>query len=170
MAANIAPGLRREFTAEDWPEHFPLTMWDEVRKEAEAQINMDVETNIQGYDIDSRMVEIARENAKRAGVDSLIHFQRREVKDTSHPKKYGFMITNPPYGERLEDASTLPELYQQLGEAYARLDSWSMFFITSYADAQKYIGRKADKNRKLYNGMLKTYFYQYLGPKPPKKS
>ena len=111
MAANIAPGLRREFTAEDWPEHFPLTMWDEVRKEAEAQINMDVETNIQGYDIDSRMVEIARENAKRAGVDSLIHFQRRAVKDTSHPKKYGFMITNPPYGERLEDASTLPELY-----------------------------------------------------------
>jgi putative N6-adenine-specific DNA methylase len=99
----------------------------------------------------------------------LIHFQRRAVKDTAHPKKYGFIITNPPCGERLEDKDTLPEIYKDLGEAYARLDSWSMFFITSYEDAQKYIGRKADKNRKLYNGMLKTYFYQYLGPKPPKK-
>jgi putative N6-adenine-specific DNA methylase len=169
MAANIAPGLNREFTAEDWPENFPLDLWDRVRKEARGKINMDVETNLQGFDIDSRMVEIARENAKRAGVDSLIHFQRRAVKDTAHPKKYGFIITNPPYGERLEDKDTLPEIYKDLGEAYARLDSWSMFFITSYEDAQKYIGRKADKNRKLYNGMLKTYFYQYLGPKPPKK-
>ncbi|SFT31982.1 putative N6-adenine-specific DNA methylase [Lachnospiraceae bacterium XBD2001] len=169
MAANIAPGLNREFTAEDWPENFPLDLWNRVRKEARGKINMDVETNLQGFDIDSRMVEIARENAKRAGVDSLIHFQRRAVKDTAHPKKYGFIITNPPYGERLEDKDTLPEIYKDLGEAYARLDSWSMFFITSYEDAQKYIGRKADKNRKLYNGMLKTYFYQYLGPKPPKK-
>ena len=169
MAANIAPGLNREFTAEDWPENFPLDLWDRVRKEARGKINMDVETNLQGLDIDSRMVEIARENAKRAGVDSLIHFQRRAVKDTAHPKKYGFIITNPPYGERLEDKDTLPEIYKDLGEAYARLDSWSMFFITSYEAAQKYIGRKADKNRKLYNGMLKTYFYQYLGPKPPKK-
>ncbi|MBP5265768.1 MAG: class I SAM-dependent RNA methyltransferase, partial [Lachnospiraceae bacterium] len=112
MAANIAPGMNREFTAEDWPENFPLDLWDRVRKEAKAKVNLDVETNLQGYDIDSRMVEIARENAKRAGVENLIHFQRRAVKDTSHPKKYGFIITNPPYGERLEDADTLPEIYR----------------------------------------------------------
>jgi putative N6-adenine-specific DNA methylase len=91
------------------------------------------------------------------------------VKNTSHPKKYGFIITNPPYGERLEEKADLPALYETLGRVYASLDSWSMFVITSYEDVQKYIGKKADKNRKIYNGMIKTYFYQYLGPKPPKK-
>ena len=99
----------------------------------------------------------------------MIHFQQRVVADLSHPKKYGFIITNPPYGERLEDKADLPALYTQIGQAYQRLDSWSMFLITSYTDTEKYIGRKADKNRKIYNGMLKTYFYQFLGPKPPKK-
>ena len=85
-----------------------------------------------------------------------------------HPKKYGFLITNPPYGERLEDRKDLPELYRQIGEAYRGLDCWSMFLITSYEDAERYLGRKADRNRKIYNGMIKTYFYQFLGPKPPK--
>ena len=99
----------------------------------------------------------------------MIHFQQRAVADLNHPKKYGFLITNPPYGERLEDKADLPALYTQIGEAYQRLDSWSMFLITSYTDTEKYIGRKADKNRKIYNGMLKTYFYQFLGPRPPKK-
>lgn len=128
-----------------------------------------VETDIQGYDIDDHMVEIARENAKLAGVDHLIHFQRRPVAELSHPKKYGFLITNPPYGERLEEKRDLPALYRTLGERFAALDSWSMYMITSYENAQQDIGRKADKNRKIYNGMMKTYFYQFAGPKPPKK-
>ncbi len=169
MAANIAPGLNRHFTAEGWKNLIEPELWKDARQEAREAIDFDVETNIQGYDIDPDMVAIARENAKRAGVAEMIHFQQRDVKDTSHPKKYGFMITNPPYGERLEDRADLPALYETIGEAYRRLDSWSMFLITSYEDAQRYIGRKADKNRKLYNGMIKTYFYQFLGPKPPKR-
>ena len=80
----------------------------------------------------------------------------------------GVFLCNPPYGERLEDRRDLPELYGQIGEAFRGLDSWSMFLITSYEDAERYIGRKADRNRKIYNGMIKTYFYQFLGPKPPK--
>ena len=92
------------------------------------------------------------------------------MKDLNHPKKYGFIITNPPYGERLEEKKDLPELYREIGEAYNRLDAWSMYMITAYEDAEKYIGRKADKNRKIYNGMMKTYFYQFMGPKPPRRS
>ena len=99
----------------------------------------------------------------------MIHFQQRAVADLSHPKKYGFVISNPPYGERLEEKADLPELYTQIGKSYERLDSWSMYLITSYEDTERYIGRKADKNRKIYNGMLKTYFYQFMGPKPPKR-
>ena len=104
-----------------------------------------------------------------AGVDKLIHFQQRSVSDLSHPKKYGFLITNPPYGERIEDKKNLPELYKTIGERFAALDSWSAYIITAYEDTERYFGRKADKNRKIYNGMMKTYFYQFLGPKPPRK-
>ena len=86
-----------------------------------------------------------------------------------HPKKYGFIITNPPYGERLEEKEDMPILYREIGEAFARLDGWSAFVISAYEDAEKYIGKKADKNRKIYNGMMKTYFYQFMGPKPPRK-
>jgi len=125
---------------------------------------------LQGYDIDGDVIKAARENAKRAGVEELIHFQQRPVKELHHPKKYGFIITNPPYGERLEEKEALPALYKEIGMAYQNLDAWSLYMITSYEDAEKYIGRKADKNRKIYNGMLKTYFYQFLGPKPPKRN
>ena len=99
-------------------------------------------------------------------MEKLIHFQRRDVGQLSHPKKYGFIITNPPYGERIEDKKNLPVLYDTIGERYKALDSWSMYLITAYEDAEQAIGRKADKNRKIYNGMMKTYFYQYMGPKP----
>ncbi len=132
-------------------------------------MNLDVKVDIQGYDIDGEIIKAARENAKRAGVDTLIHFQQRAVKDLHHPKKYGFMITNPPYGERLEEKEALPSLYREIGRAYLGLDAWSMFLISGYEDTEKYIGRKANKNRKIYNGMLKTYFYQFLGEKPPKR-
>ena len=169
IAANIAPGMNRDFTAEEWTNLIDRKLWYECVKEAEDMIDTTVKVDIQGYDIDGDVIKAARENAKRAGVEHMIHFQQRAVADLSHPKKYGFIITNPPYGERLEDKADLPELYSQIGQAYQRLDSWSMFLITSYTDTEKYIGRKADKNRKIYNGMLKTYFYQFLGPKPPKK-
>lgn len=169
IAANIAPGMNRDFTAEEWTNMIDRKLWYECVKEAEDMIDTTVKVDIQGYDIDGDVIKAARENAKRAGVEHMIHFQQRAVADLSHPKKYGFIITNPPYGERLEDKADLPALYTQIGQAYQRLDSWSMFLITSYTETEKYIGRKADKNRKIYNGMLKTYFYQFLGSKPPKK-
>ena len=137
-----------------------------MREEADSLADLSVETNIQGYDIDDEMVSIARANAKLAGVDHLIHFQTRGVEQLSHAKKYGFILTNPPYGERLEDKKTLMPLYRTLGERFQALDAWSMYLITAYEQAESAIGRKADKNRKIYNGMMKTYFYQYIGPKP----
>ena len=169
MAANMAPGMNRSFLAEDWKHVVPRKCWYQAVEEAQDLMDTGVETDIQGYDIDAGAVRDARENARLAGVDHMIHFQQRAVKDLSHPKKYGFIVTNPPYGERLEDKEMLPGLYRELGESYQRLDSWSMYLITSFADAEKYIGKKADRNRKIYNGMLKTYYYQFLGQKPPKK-
>ncbi len=169
MAANIAPGMNRSFTAEKWTNFIPKKLWYETIEEANDLVEDDVEVDIQGYDVDGSVIKIARRNAREAGVDHLIHFQERDVKDLSHPKKYGFIITNPPYGERLEDKSTLPPIYQAFGKSFKELDTWSAYMITSYDEAEKYFGRKADKNRKIYNGMLKTYFYQFLGPKPPRK-
>lgn len=169
IAAGIAPGMNREFTAEAWTNIIPKKLWYECVKEAEDMVNTGVEVDIQGYDIDGDVVRAARENAKEAGVDHLIHFQERAVKDLRHPKKYGFIITNPPYGERLEEKENLPGLYREFGDSFRNLDSWSAYMITSYEDTEKYFGRKADKNRKIYNGMLKTYFYQFLGPRPPKQ-
>ena len=169
MAANIAPGMNRSFTAEEWVNLIPKKAWYDAMDEANDVIDRKVQVDIQGYDLNPEAVKAARQNAKDAGVDHLIHFQERAVKDLSHPKKYGFIITNPPYGERLEDKKDLPQLYREFGESFKKLDSWSAYMITSYEDAERYFGRKADKNRKIYNGMLKTYFYQFLGPKPPKR-
>ena len=170
IAANIAPGMNRSFLSEEWENLIPKKLWYDTVDEASEMIDEDVQVDIQGYDIDPEVLRAARENAKEAGVDHLIHFQQRAVKDLRHPKKYGFIITNPPYGERLEDKETLPPIYRDFGESFKKLDSWSAYMITSYEDTEKYFGKKADKNRKIYNGMLKTYFYQFIGPKPPKQS
>lgn len=170
MAANMAPGMNREFLSEDWKNIIPRKCWYEAMDEANDLVDTSVEVDIQGYDIDGDIVKAARANAKAAGVDHMIHFQQRSVADLSHPKKYGFLISNPPYGERIEEKKNLPELYKTIGERFAALDSWSAYLITSYEDTERYFGRKADKNRKIYNGMMKTYFYQFLGPKPTGKS
>lgn len=169
LAANMSPGMHRSFLAEEWKHLVPAKCWYQAMDEAQEKVDTKIETDIQGYDIDGEVIKYARENARLAGVENLIHFQQRPVKELHHPKKYGFIITNPPYGERLEEKAALPQLYRELGEAYERLDAWSMYLISSYEDAQRYIGKQADKNRKIYNGMIKTYFYQYIGPKPPKR-
>lgn len=169
MAANIAPGMNRSFTAEQWTNLIPRKLWYESVEEASDLMEDQIEVDIQGYDIDGDVVKAARQNAADAGVDHLIHFQQRPVSQLRHPKKYGFIITNPPYGERLEERETLPELYRTFGESFRRLEDWSAYMITSYDEAERYFGRKADKNRKIYNGMIKTYFYQFMGPKPPRK-
>ena len=170
MAANMAPGMNRSFLSEDWKSLIPRKCWYEAMDEANDLVEQDVKVDIQGYDIDGDIVKAARANAAQAGVDHMIHFQQRPVSALSHPKKYGFVISNPPYGERIEDKANLPALYREIGERYRALDAWSMYLITSYEEAEKYIGRKADKNRKIYNGMLKTYFYQFMGPKPPRRN
>ena len=170
MAANMAPGMNREFLAEEWKNLIPKKCWYEAMDEANDLVKDDISVDIQGYDIDGEIVRAARANAAAAGVDHLIHFQQRPVSQLSHPKKYGFLITNPPYGERIEDKKNLPELYTTIGERFAALDSWSAYIITAYEDTERYFGRKADKNRKIYNGMMKTYFYQFMGPKPPSRN
>ena len=169
IAANIAPGMNRSFTAESWENIIPKRAWYDAVDEANDLVDTNIDVDIQGYDLNPDAVKAARQNAKDAGVDHLIHFQERAVKDLRHPKKYGFIITNPPYGERLEEKRDLPALYREFGESFKRLDTWSAYMITSYEEAEKYFGRKADKNRKIYNGMLKTYFYQFQGPKPPRR-
>jgi putative N6-adenine-specific DNA methylase len=170
LAANMAPGMNRSFLSEEWRNLIKRKCWYEAMDEANELVDTDIKVDIQGYDIDGDIVKAARFNAESAGVADMIHFQQRPVSALSHPKKYGFILTNPPYGERIEDKSNLPALYREIGERYAALDAWSMYLITSYEDAEKYIGRKADKNRKIYNGMMKTYFYQFMGPKPPRRS
>ena len=169
MAAHIAPGMNRAFTAERWTNLMGRNLWYQAVDEAQDLMDDQVSVDIQGYDLDGAVVKAARENAREAGVEHMIHFQQRPVKELSHPKKYGFVITNPPYGERLEEREHLPVLYGELGDALGRLDTWSAYVITSYENAQRDMGRQADRNRKIYNGMLKTYFYQFLGPKPPKR-
>ncbi len=170
LAANIAPGMNRSFTAEQWTNFIDKQLWYDAVSDAQDMINTDIDTDIQGYDIDPEVVKVAKENAKRAGVEDMIHFQVRPVSDMSHRGKYGFIITNPPYGERLEEKEALPKIYGDFGRQFAALDSWSAYMITSYEDTEKYVGRKADKNRKIYNGMIKTFYYQFLGPKPPRRS
>ena len=169
MAANMAPGMNRSFLSEDWKQIIPRKCWYEAMDEAQEMVDDTVSVDIQGYDLDPEVIKAARANAELAGVAHMIHFQQRPVSELSHPKKYGFLITTPPYGERIEDKKNLPALYTQIGERFKALDSWSAFIITSYEDVEKYMGRKADKNRKIYNGMMKTYFYQFLGPKPPRR-
>lgn len=169
IGANIAPGMNRSFVSEGWQHLIPTKYWREAVEEAEDSIERDVEMNIQGYDIDGDIVRAARENARLAGVDKYIHFQQRPMQELKNPKKYGFIITNPPYGERLEEKASMPKLYKEMGDTFAGLDSWSYYIITAFEEAEKYMGRKADKNRKIYNGMMKTYYYQFMGPKPPKR-
>lgn len=181
IAANIAPGMSRSFTAEAWTNLIPASLWKDAREEAEEMVDLSVETDLQGYDIDPAAIEAARRNAELAGVEKLIHFQVRPVSALSHPKKYGFLITNPPYGERLqgsdfsrdardglsEDPDAVRAIYKTLGERYKALDSWSMYIVTALEGCEKDLGLKAAKNRKIYNGMIKSYFYQFPGPKPP---
>ena len=169
IGANIAPGMARDFQGQAWDNIIPGRCWKEAFAEARDLVDREVKMDIQGYDIDPLIVKAARDNARRAGVEEMIHFQHRPVHKLSHPKKYGFIITNPPYGERMEDKEEMPILYKEIGEAFQALPTWSEYVITAYEDAEKYIGKKAAKNRKIYNGMMKTYFYMFPGPKPPRR-
>lgn len=169
IAMNMAPGLDREFTAERWNNIIPRKLWFNAVDEANDVIDTTSKINIAGYDIDNKVLKLARENAKNAGVDHLIHFQERDMRKTSSNKKYGFIITNPPYGERLEDKDSVIGLYKDMKVAFNNLDSWSYFIITAFDEFERYFGKTADKKRKLYTGMMKANLYQYYGNKPPRK-
>ncbi|MBR5369289.1 MAG: class I SAM-dependent RNA methyltransferase [Lachnospiraceae bacterium] len=190
IGRNIAPGVSRSFAGESYP-FITASMWANAREEAKSLAVPDRKMSIEGYDIDSEIVAAARQNAAAAGVLDTIHFQARDMRALSSSHQYGFIITNPPYGERLSpttagsdikgtksaaktvmtdaDIKELPALYKDMGEVFGKLKNWSYFFVTSYDKAQESFGRKADKNRKIYNGMIKTYLYEYYGPKPPKR-
>lgn len=169
IGADLAPGLNRSFAAEGWKNLIPRKLWMEAVDEANERFDEDADLNIQGYDIDGKVLATARENAENAGVDQFIHFQRRDVKDLTHKRHYGVIVTNPPYGERLNDKSEIQVLYRTMGEVFTRLDDWSYYIITSVENFEQLFGKKANKKRKLYNGMLKTDYYQYPGKRPPKK-
>ena len=169
IGLNIAPGMKRDFQAMAWDNILPKSLFKEAKKEAEDLIDRETKLSIQGYDLDTSALDAARGNLSLAGLEGNIHFQQRDMRDISSAKKYGFIITNPPYGERLEEKEAMPQLYREMGKAFQRLDEWSYYIITGFEDAPKYFGRKPDKNRKIYNGMMKTYFYSYQGAKPPRQ-
>ncbi len=168
MGINMAPGLNREFISEKWRTLDKKIWWD-TRREAYDLMNEDIDFKIYGYDIDEEVIEIARENAEIAGVENYIEFNVADATEFTSDEEYGFIVTNPPYGERLEDVDTVKMLYKQLGYAFRKLKNWSYYLITSYEDFENEFGQDAIKKRKLYNGMLKSYLYQYPGPKPPRK-
>ena len=168
MGRNIAPGLSRKFDFESWP-IIPNDIYKAVKKETNEKIDYDIPLHIEAYDLDPRAIKIARHNAEIAGVEEDIHFQVRDVKDLSSNKKYGYIITNPPYGERLNELEEVEELTRVMSNRFEMLDTWSKYIFTAFEDFEKFYNKKATKNRKLYNGKLKCYYYQYFGPRPPRK-
>lgn len=167
IGANIAPGIAREFVSESW-NRIPKEYWWNTRKQAHGQIKNDTDFFIKGSDIDDDAIKLSRENASIAGVDKYITFRRLPVSDLHSSEKYGCIVCNPPYGERLSDIKSVEKLYSQMGNLFGNLDTWSYYILTSHEDFEKHFGKKANKKRKLYNGMIKCNLYQYFGPRPPR--
>lgn len=168
IGRNIAPGLSRSFAFESWP-LIPNDIYKAVKKEAYDKIDNETPLHIEAYDIDPMAIKIARHNAEIAGVEEDIHFQVRDVKELSSNKMYGYVITNPPYGERLNEIEEVEALTKIMGKRFEILDTWSKYVFTAFEDFEKFLDKKATKNRKLYNGKLRCYYYQYFGPRPPRK-
>ena len=168
IGRNMAPGRKREFAAEQWP-FLPEILWTRAREEAEAAIDRTREFRILASDIDGRVLKIARRNAELAGVEDSIAFQTLPVAEVRSRKKYGCIITNPPYGERLGDRKEAEELYREMGKVFRELDTWSFYVLTSHEGFERLFGRRADRKRKLYNGRIKVDYYQFHGPRPPRQ-
>ncbi len=167
IGLDIAPGLEREFDAEKWPT-IPKALWADARKEARGMIKVDRELKIQGTDISEDAISLARYHAKKAGVDNYIHIQRMPMSDIRSKEKYGFIICNPPYGERLGQTKEIEKLYREMGTVFSSLDTWSHYILSSHQEFEKLFGKKANKKRKLYNGRILCNYYQFYGPPPPK--
>ena len=168
IGLNMAPGLNREFDSEKW-HNVPKNLWDNARKEARESIRKDIELRIYGSDISEDAMSLARYHAKQAGVEKHMHLQRMPMSDISSKNKYGFIICNPPYGERLGEIKEVEKLYREMGKVFGTLDTWSYYILASHPDFEKIFGKKADKKRKLFNGRLLCNYYQFFGPPPPKK-
>ncbi|MDY7222331.1 THUMP domain-containing class I SAM-dependent RNA methyltransferase [Halalkalibacterium halodurans] len=168
IGQNIAPGFNREFVSEQWhwigSEH-----WDRAREEVEDMANYDQPLDILGSDIDHRMVELAQNNAMEAGFGDLISFKQMQVTDFRHKEEYGILIGNPPYGERIGEREEVEKMYQKMGEVFREhLETWSIYILTSHEGFEELYGKRATKKRKLYNGNIKTDYYQFFGPRPPR--
>ncbi len=166
IGMNMAPGLNQTFDAENWKQ-MDKSLWEKTREDARSKINHDANLRIYASDINYFAIKSAMENAKRAGVLDKIHFQKMDFRETSSRYKYGFIITNPPYGERLSKDGDLEKLYKDMGNHFKTFDTWSYYIITPHENFESLFGRMADKKRKLYNGNIKCDYYQFYGPKPP---
>ncbi|MEW8997184.1 MAG: class I SAM-dependent RNA methyltransferase [Thermoanaerobacter sp.] len=165
IGINLAPGLKRQFVSEKWW-RISNKLWKEAREEAVGAIKKDITLNIKGYDIDENAIKLSKDNARKAGVEKYITFENIPLKDLKTDDKYGVIICNPPYGERMGELKEVEKLYKEMGKVFKKLDTWSFYILTSHERFEKLFGREASKKRKLYNGMLKAYYYQYYGPKP----
>lgn len=167
IALNRAPGLKRSFAAEKWP-RISKAFWQEAWQEALDLQEHSTSLHIYGSDIDAKALDLARTHALEAGVDDVIHFQRLPVAEVRSRFNYGHLIANPPYGERLGEMSDVERLYHELGETFKRLENWSLHVLTNQQFPERFIGRRWDKSRKLYNGRLECHYYQFFGIRPPR--
>lgn len=168
IGLKIAPGLNREFIAEKWSQ-IPASIWEQAREEARDSIRRDLKLKIIGTDIDDSVLSLARYHRKLAGLDDQIHLQRLPVSELRNSHKYGCIICNPPYGERIGAQREVESTYREMGKTFGLLDTWSIYILTAYQDFERAYGRKADRRRKLYNGRIECQYYQYYGPRPPLK-
>ncbi len=168
IGRNIAPGLDREFAAEGWS-RIKKEAWSQARKEALSLIDNDSQLHILACDTDKRSILRARDNAANLGLEDDISFFMKDMREVDIPTDYGVVITNPPYGERIGERDEIHQLYRDFGAKYGSLKTWSIYLITSEEEFEKLYGAKADRKRKLYNGRIKVDYYQYYGPRPPKK-
>ncbi|MGD6966765.1 class I SAM-dependent RNA methyltransferase [Rossellomorea vietnamensis] len=168
IGQNIAPGFNRDFLSEEWP-WMPEKIWEEVRMEAEDLANYDQPLEILGTDIDHRMIEVSKNNAFEAGLGELIQFKQMQVRDFHSDKSYGVIVGNPPYGERIGERKEVEQMYKAMGQAFEKMDTWSKYIMTSHEGFEECYGKKATKKRKLFNGFIRTDYYQYWGPRPPRK-
>ncbi len=168
IGQNIAPGFNREFVSEGWG-WIPKKVWEQARLEAEDLAKYDQPLDITGSDIDHRMVKIAQENAFEAGFGDMINFKQMQVQDFSSKKEYGVIVGNPPYGERLGEKSAVEQMYREMGQTFASLDTWSIYILTSNENFEELYGKQATKKRKLFNGFIRTDLYQFWGKRPPRE-
>jgi putative N6-adenine-specific DNA methylase len=168
IGANIAPGLQRDFSFLNWSQ-IDKNVFKKFKKEAYEKINRDIKMNIMGADIDNKAILLSKDNALKASVDEHIKFYKKDVIELEKQNDYGCIICNPPYGERLGELKNIEKLYRDLNKIFKKFDSWSHYILTSHEKFELIYGKKADKRRKLYNGMIKCTYYQYYGPRPPRE-